>query len=372
MKGLIMIAIQSNFLKWAKQLNSKVPSLGARIRRTACEKLAADGTAQAVPFLVSALANSNQEVRRVAEEGLKSLDKPESVDALSLSYVFTRQESLQQILDTLGCEVSEKAELPAVEPGEATPEFSAAEEAWHLQNDKDDTELAFIPESDFLAGQDNFKVHLPPYYLALACVTNAQFARFLTECRPNTHKLTGWVKLGHGSAAIRKTGDTYEPDSGKANLPVVWVTWQGAVAYCKWAGLRLPGELEWEKGARGVDGRLYPWGNEWEQGRPLPTTDERKPEQITSVWAYPTSRSPYGLYQMIGNVYEWCADSYEQDAYERYSRGDLRPPPEAEHKVLRGGPWCFGTPAHVRTEYREGTVWRAGTLLCGFRCARSL
>ncbi|MHC4496218.1 MAG: HEAT repeat domain-containing protein, partial [Planctomycetota bacterium] len=127
-----MIAIHSNFLKWAKQLNSKVPSLGARIRRTACEKLSADGTAQAVPFLVSALANSNQEVRRIAEEGLKSLDKPESVDVLSLSYVFTRQESLQQILKALGWEASEKAEVPAVEPGECAPEFTAAEEAWQL------------------------------------------------------------------------------------------------------------------------------------------------------------------------------------------------------------------------------------------------
>ena len=68
-----MIAIQSNFLKWARQLNSKVPSLGVRIRRKACEKLAADGTASAVPFLVSALANSDQEVRHIAEQGLKKL-----------------------------------------------------------------------------------------------------------------------------------------------------------------------------------------------------------------------------------------------------------------------------------------------------------
>ena len=367
-----MIATQSNILKLAKQLNSKVPSLGARIRRTACKKLAADGTAQAVPLLVSALANKDEEVRRIAEEGLKSLDRPDAVDALLHGYIFTKHESLRGILDALGCNVPEGAELPAVKPGGATPEFTPAEQAWQFHNDKDGTVLGLIPEGDFLAGEDNFKVHLGPYYLALACVTNAQYAQFLTECRPATQKLNGWFNLEHDSAAIRKSGDVYEPDPEKADFPVVWVTWQGAAAYCKWAGLQLPSELEWEKGARGVDGRIYPWGDEWEQGRELPTTDERKPEHVASVWAYPMARSAYGLYQMTGSIYEWCADSYEQDAYKRYAKGDLRPPQKAETKVLRGGPWCFGTPAHLRTEYRPSTVWRAGTLLCGFRCAKTL
>jgi formylglycine-generating enzyme required for sulfatase activity len=367
-----MMGTQSNFLKWAKQLNTKVPPLGARIRRKACEGLAANGTATAVPFLVSALFNSNQEVRRIAQEGLESLNTPESIDALSLGCVFTKQESLRRILEALGCDVQKDAELPSRELDESAPVFTPSEKAWQFDNAKDGTILGFIPEGDFLAGRDNFKAHLPPYYLGLACVTNIQYARFLTECRPNSHKLNDWVKLGHDAAAILKTGDIYKPDPGKTDLPVVWVTWRGAMAYCKWAGLRLPSELEWEKGARGVDGRLYPWGDEWEQGRPLPTTDERKPEQITSVWTYPTARSAYGLYQMIGNVYEWCGDPYEQDAYKRYSQGDFSPPRQAEHKVLRGGPWCFGTPAHLRTEYRDSTVWRAGTLLTGFRCAKDV
>lgn len=367
-----MMVIQSNILKLAKQLNSKVPFLDAHVRRSACAKLAADRTAQSVPFLVSALANSDQEVRRIAEKGLKSLDTPESVDALLFGYVFTKQESLRRILETLGRDVPEDAEIPAIEPGESSPLFTPAEQAWQHQNEKDGTILTFIPEGDFLAGRDNFKVHLPPYYLALTCVTNWQYARFLTGSQPDSHKLTSWINLNHDSVAIYKTGDIYESDSEKTDLPVVWVAWQGAMAYCKWASLRLPSELEWEKGARGVDGRLYPWGDEWEEGRPLPTTEERKPEKITSVWAYPTARSAYGLYDMIGNVYEWCADSYEQDAYKRYSQGNLRPPQHAEHKVLRGGPWCFGTPAHLRTEYRDSTVWRAGTPLCGIRCAKTL
>ena len=351
---------QSKVLKWAGQLNSKVPFFRTDIARAACRKLAADRSAQAVPFLVSALASSDQEIKSIAEAALKSLNTPEAIDALLLGYIFTREESLHLILTTMGRTAQEAAELPA-----------SAEQAWRLRNSRDGTVLAFVPEGDFLAGKKGFHVHLPPYYLALTCVTNAQYARFLTERQPNPAKQENWVNLRQ-SVAIHKEDKSYKVDPEKADLPVIWVTWEGAVAYCRWAGLRLPSELEWEKGARGVDGRLYPWGDEWEAGRPLPVAGERKQEETTSVWAYPTARSPYGLYQMIGNVYEWCADSYEEGAYQRYSKGDLRPPQCRENKMLRGGPWCFGTPAYLRTEYRKSTVWRAGTPLCGFRCAKSL
>jgi formylglycine-generating enzyme required for sulfatase activity len=364
------MATQSKVLKWARQLNSKVPFFDGRIRPTACTKLAADKMAQAIPFLVSALANSNEEVRRIAEDGLKSLNTPESIEVLLLGCVFTRGDSVRRILTVLGRDVSEAAELPAHQPSEPAPALSPAEEAWRLRNSRDGTVLAFVPEGDFLAGKDRFCVHLHPYYLALACVTNAQYAQFLTKCSPNSTNLVSWINLRQ-SAAIHKKDHTYEVDPEKADLPVVWVTWEGAAAYCKWAHLRLPSELEWEKGARGVDGRLYPWGDEWGAGRPPPTMGERKSEEITSVWVYQTARSPYGLYQMIGNVYEWNADWYEENAYQRYAQGDLRPPWQGEHKVLRGGPWRFGTPAHLRTEFRKSTVWRAGTPLCGFRCAKS-
>ncbi|MHC4593481.1 MAG: SUMF1/EgtB/PvdO family nonheme iron enzyme [Planctomycetota bacterium] len=367
------MVIQSKLPKWARQLNSKVPFFRTHICRIACRKLAASKTSQAVPFLVSALANGDEEIRRIAKEGIESLETEESIDALVLGYSFTKEESLRQILKALRRDVPEVVELSPVQPAGSVPSAKPAEQVWRLRNSKDGTVLAFVPEGDFLAGKDNFSVHPGPYYLALACVTNAQYARFLTERRPNSPKLARWINLGHEAAAIHKKGDTYEVDPQKAELPVVWVAWEGAAAYCKWVGLRLPTELEWEKGARGIDGRLYPWGDEWEAGRPQPVAEELKPEEITSVWAYPTARSPYGLYQMIGNVYEWCAEWYEEGAYQRYSQGDLRRPQQhGGHNVLRGGPWRFGVPACLRTKYRTSTVWRAGTLLCGFRCAKSL
>ncbi len=363
---------QNNILKWAKQLNCKIPFLHPQINRAACLKLASNKTAQAVPFLISALANNDEDIRCTAENALDSLNSPEAIDALRLGYVFTGDDSLRRILTSLGQKVPENPALPASQSHGSVDSFPLSEQVWKFQNNKDGTTLAFIPEGDFLAGKESFPIHLPPYYLAFACVTNTQYARFLTEIKPNSTKLVSWINLKRPNAEIHQVNDIYEADTAKAEFPVIWVTWEGAVAYCKWAHMRLPTELEWEKGARGVDGNLYPWGDEWEAGRPQPPEGERKPEEIMSAWAYPTARSPYGLYQMIGNVYEWCAESYEQGAYQRYAQGNLRPPPHREHKVLRGGPWCFGAPAHLRTEYRKSTVWRAGTALCGFRCAKSL
>ena len=250
---------------------------------------------------------------------------------------------LAQALAALGRPAPETLRMPEPGPPCGETALSAAEEAWCLSNERDGTVLAFIPEGDFLAGESGVRVHLSAFHLAYACVTNAQYSRFLTERRPNAAKLASWVHLGR-SQPMRKQGNVYTADDEGADLPVVWVTWEGATAYCKWAGLRLPTELEWEKGARGVAGRQYPWGDEWEAGRERPPDGERCSEQITSVWAHPSARSPYGLYQMIGNVYEWCADRHEEGAYERYAQGDLRPPATGEHSVLRGGPWRFGTP----------------------------
>ena len=358
-------------LTWAKHLCSHAPLVGAHIRRAACQKLATDGTAQSVPFLVSALASSDEEVRRMAHKGLESLKDPEAIDALQVGYLFTENECICDLLNERGCTAPDADQRRRSQ--EARPEQSPrpTDEVWQYHNSKDDTRLAFVPEGDFLAGLGRFRVHLPAYYLALTCVTNAQYAQFLTDRRASRDRMSGWMSLEQ-SALSRTEDGAYAADPDKADRPVIWVTWEGAAAYCKWAGLRLPSELEWEKGARGVDGRMYPWGDEWEMGRPLPPSGEPAPEEITSVCAYSTARSPYGHYQMIGNVFEWCADWYEEGVYERYARGDTKAPSQGEHRVLRGGPWRFGPPAYLRTEYRKSTVWRGGTLLCGFRCAKSL
>ena len=357
------MAERNEILKWASQLNASGRFRGVRARRQACERLAAEGSASAVPFLVSALANSDEQVRRVAESGLSALSDPDVIDAVALGYAFTGSKTLSRILESLGRQVPESVELSTVEP-------SPAESAWRIRNEKDGTVLAFVPEGEFQAGKEEFSVHLPPYYLALTCVSNNQCCRFLNEQKPSSATLAGWIMLDSASP-IRQTGGAYVADPEKADLPAAGVLWQGAEAYCRWAGLRLPTELEWEKGARGVDGRLYPWGDDWSAGRPPPPQGDRRPEELVSIDAFPTARSPYGLYQMIGGVFEWCADWYDEGSYARYARGDLKPPARGETRALRGGPWRFGAPAYIGTPYRKSTVWPVGTLLCGARCAKT-
>jgi len=223
-------------------------------------------------------------------------------------------------------------------------------EQW--KNPSDGSLLLLVPEGSFLAGADKFRVEMPAFYLAAHAVTNAQFARFLDQCRPADSELQRWILLDQ-DCYVRKTGCGYEAYGGRDDHPVVQVSWFGAVAFCEWAGVRLPSELEWEKGARGLDGRVYPWGDDWDPDKCRNRTNCGS-ERTCSVWSYPEGRSCWGHYQMAGNVWEWCADAYEAGAYARYKRGDTSPPaggPQAS-RVLRGGPWDLGRPEYFRCAYR--------------------
>jgi serine/threonine-protein kinase len=187
----------------------------------------------------------------------------------------------------------------------------------------------------------------------------------------------------------------------RSDHPVAMVSWEDAGDYCTWAGLALPREEEWEKAARGEDGRRYPWGDEWDPGTRCNFADSSYPvDELTQngvklleifakygihwdrehsdgfaftspVGSFPGGVSPVGALDMAGDVGQWCADFYEEHAYERYARGDTSPPATSDHRSARGG--GFDDDArHNRSSARNGLlpVYRNGAL--GFRvCLRS-
>ena len=203
---------------------------------------------------------------------------------------------------------------------------------WLIENPKDRTLLVLIPEGEFLAGslRDNegggpFPVCLPAYCLALNPITNAQYARFLGDTRPRQSDLNKWILLDK-DCFVRRAGVRYEACGGKEEHPVVQVSWYGAEAYCDWSGLRLPSELEWEKGARGLDGGEFPWSMAW---------DKNKRQFVT----YSERNSPWGLSQMSGDAWEWCSDWYGEFYYASSPEMNPKGPEIGNQRVLRGGSW---------------------------------
>ena len=235
------------------------------------------------------------------------------------------------------------------------------------QSTTDGMVQVFVPAGQFIMGSDSYDaimsapVSLDAFWIDQTEVTNAMFTKFISA----THYRTDAEKKGYGYVyqissddGIKTSGAAWQHPHGPASnlkglegYPVVQVSWNDATAYCQWAGRRLPTEAEWEKAARGTDGRLYPWGNQaWagnlanlmdRQLNPTYSVDDGN-AGIAAVGSYPDGASPFGALDMIGNVAEWVADWYA-DPYSQSGQTTtvINPqgPSSGESRVMRGGAW---------------------------------
>lgn len=212
------------------------------------------------------------------------------------------------------------------------------------------------------------EVTLDAFYMDVYEVTNAQYQ----VC----------VEAGSCTVPDRKSSpsrSSYFDNPQFADYPVIWVTWDQARSYCEWRGARLPTEAEWEKAARGIDERLYPWGNAFEDGQGNFCDVNCKETwanhnfddgyaDTSPVGKFPAGSSPFGLHDMGGNVNEWVADIYEADYYAASPSSNPMGPESGSSHVIRGG--SFHTPGQgLRTTARPLSEPSADHI--GFRCALS-
>lgn len=203
------------------------------------------------------------------------------------------------------------------------------------------------------------RVYVEDFYIDRYEVTNAQFYEFLIKTN-NVYRPAPWAEMG-----------TFE--KGEHDHPVVDVDWMDADAYCTWVGKRLPSEVEWEKAARGTDGRLWSWGDEYAAGKANTLESGRK--WTAPVGSYPDDVSPYGVYDMTGNVREWTGGWYEAYPGNTLPGGYY----SGNYRTVRGGSYVTPLYRYARTSSRyaiesslatRGLDWHT-TYDQGFRCAKS-
>jgi formylglycine-generating enzyme required for sulfatase activity len=201
----------------------------------------------------------------------------------------------------------------------------------------------------FMGSEDGFedekplhRVYLDTFYIDVYEVTNARYGKFIEATK--------------GAGFWTFFERPQEP---------VMMGWQDADIYCRWAGKRLPTEAEWEKAARGTDGRMYPWGNQWDSKRA--NTAEGRRGKLAPVGSYGTGKSPFGASDMAGNAWEWVADWYDEKYYLNSPSRNPKGPGTSRWKVMRGGSW-YSNEGPARTADR-GPRYLVDGWYAGFRCA---
>ena len=236
------------------------------------------------------------------------------------------------------------------------------------------SDMVLVPAGEFIMGsqegspdeQPVRRVHLKAFHIDRYPVTNAQYVQFLNAGGDPASRCGGHICLdtqaeSPDSRILYRQG-RYVVEAGYEQHPVTNVSWYGAQAYCRYQGKRLPTEVEWEKAARASDGRAYPWGDRFDPHR---LNSDYRIGDTTPVGDYPAGVSPYGAYDMAGNVWEWMADWYRP-----YPGSPHQSPFFGEkYKVVRGGSWNHPG-GDARTTRRDIAHPDRRIHVVGFRCAR--
>ncbi len=252
---------------------------------------------------------------------------------------------------------------PASSPSSTqTADVAAQEQLPAIKDATDGMTLIHIPAGRFTMGDDNVagagpvhEVYVSAFRMDEHEVTNAQYQLCVNDgaCQsPSTVKSS--------------TRSSYYNNSTYSNYPVIDVSWNDANAYCKWAGRRLPTEAEWEKAARGTNALTYPWGDAAPSDGRL--NFNNKGGDTVKVAIKLSGVSPYGLFDMAGNVAEWVSDRYSETYYSVSPSIDPQGPESGDMRVLRGGSWKSDAAA-VSTFTRVALPPGGRSDSIGFRCA---
>lgn len=228
--------------------------------------------------------------------------------------------------------------------------------------------MRLIPAGEFTMGSDidsatnnpAHVVNLDAFYMDVFEVTNAQYAACVAD---------GVCERPHYDRTDFRPGYYGNPEYD--NYPVIYVDWYMANTFCEWRGVRLPTEAEWEKAARGTDGRSYPWGEGFNcdlanyDGDPAPASFCTG--DTSEVGNYDRGTSPHGMYDMAGNVFEWVSSLYRPYPYD--AADGREDPTRGGSRVIRGGAWSEG-PDDQRVIYRSWIGPELSESAIGFRCAR--
>ncbi|MFT3893759.1 MAG: SUMF1/EgtB/PvdO family nonheme iron enzyme [Anaerolineales bacterium] len=230
---------------------------------------------------------------------------------------------------------------------------------------QDGMTLIYVPAGEFTMGSNNgqademptHKVYLDAFWIDQTEVTNKMYSACVDAgvCNAPTNTVSAKNVNYYGNIAFD-------------NYPVIYVTWNMASTYCGWAERRLPTEAEWEKAARGSDGNMYPWGNNAPDGNLL--NFNNIVADTSSVKSYETGKSPYGAYDMSGNVWEWVNDWYSETYYSISEPSNPRGPDSGQARVQRGGSF-YDTSNFIYSSKRDKGDPGFVSFNLGFRCAIS-